>query len=244
MDKNLIQKNLGKFNSDTDYFKEFDEVYDKLYKIIKKDLKCKFHKPKPHKDKEYFRTAGKMWIKDAIRKYPPDREDTYFLEKDRVETKVWYDFRDFAMRGYIDRIIKRSDEHFIILDYKTSLTDLSGWNSIYWMTGIKKPLDRQMLIYKKGLLNRAGWGDNSNKQIDLKWYYTKWKAEITCGYSDKRSEWIEKSMIKTIEDINSCMRKELQNKERTEIIWKRCNGSGCKACSPDGTPTLGKGDNM
>jgi DNA helicase-2/ATP-dependent DNA helicase PcrA len=107
--------------------------------------------------------------------------NVYFLEKD-----FRFKFKDYFIKGKIDRVDKLTDGQFEIIDYKTGLSKDK-----------LETADRyQLLLYK--LVAEASFGIKVDK---LSYYYLESGHKLSFSAKDKDMEKIEEWLLKNISEI-------------------------------------------
>ena len=105
----------------------------------------------------------------------------YFLEKD-----FRFKFKDFLVKGKIDRVDKISDNSFEIIDYKTGASK----------DKLETDDRRQLVLYK--MVAEASFGIKVDK---LSYYYLEDGQKLSFEAKDKDIEKMEKWLIDSVEEI-------------------------------------------
>ncbi len=158
---------------------KYQELWESEWKddirVIKQDL-----------DVEHYRSNGQMWVEQYWERYQPfDQGITIDLE-----CKVYMDLPGGGkVLGYIDRLEKVGDRHFVIHDYKTSGK---------LPTPNETENDRQLSLYMLGIQQRYP----DLEKIDLVWHFVRFGQEVLLQRTDDQLEKVAgqtTSLIKTIE---------------------------------------------
>jgi RecB family exonuclease len=107
--------------------------------------------------------------------------DVYFLEKD-----FRFKFKDYFIKGKIDRIDKIAGNQFEIIDYKTG----SGKDKL------ETEDRRQLLLYK--MVSEAAFGIKATK---LSYYYLESGEKLSFEAKDKDMEKVEDWLLNSIKEI-------------------------------------------
>ena len=131
---------------------------------------------------EKFREKGLRIVIDFYKKLmSEDLPEVYFLEKD-----FRFKFKNYFIKGKIDRIDKIADNQFEIIDYKTG----SGKEEL-------KTEDRhQLLLYK--MVSEAAFGI---KVVKLSYYYLESGEKLSFEAKDKDMEKVEDWLLSSITEI-------------------------------------------
>lgn len=241
------------------------DFYSERWKHIKKNTKIKISTTKPYKDENYFQIAGRIWIKDYYNRYYPFNQGTVisvensglvlnrYEEYFKLNAPIHLDFgsidkNSYRLSGDIDRMELKGNR-LKIVDYKT---ETSGLHWINWLLKIKKPIDRQVYIYK--LLVQHNKEKIFQKMlnldfdfIDIEYYYTKWKTDVKVSHHGKSSNrmlrrWYserESKIFQSICDIIKHIEVEITKillEGNIESAWLGCGSSECGACTSKPTP--------
>ncbi|HPT08479.1 MAG TPA: ATP-dependent DNA helicase [bacterium] len=134
------------------------------------------------KTRDEFYNKGLLALKDFYKNLMADKlPNVYFLEKD-----FRFKFKNYFIKGKIDRIDKISDDQFEIIDYKTG----SGKDEL------KVEDRRQLLLYK--MVSEASFGIKVDK---LSYYYLETGEKLSFSAKDKDMDKMEDWLITSIEEI-------------------------------------------
>lgn len=139
---------------------------------------------------ENYRDYGARCIRNYYQRYYP------FTQSQTLATEQYISFhldpeRLFAMRGYIDRVARRSDGTYEIHDYKTGgrLPDQASADS-----------DRQLPLYEIGL--RLRWKDV--ERVDLIWHYLGFDFTLISRRSPSQLQNLSRETVDLISRIEAC----------------------------------------
>ena len=180
---------------------ELEEKYEALWeaewnddiRIIKKEL-----------DAENYRSNGQKWVKQYWDHYQPfDQGITIDLE-----CQVDIDLPgDRKVMGYIDRLEKVGNKHFVVHDYKTNRK---------LPTSDATANDRQLALYALGIQQRYP----DLEQIDLVWHFVRFDEEVWSQRTDEQLRTMARETTTLIETIEAKVAsRDLPTKTSTLCDW-------------------------
>lgn len=154
-------------------------------------------------DAEHYKNIGKLCIEMYYERYKPfDKSIVMGLEK-----RIYVDLPEGKkMIGYIDRLDKKSANHFEIHDYKTS-------NRV--MDQSTADIDRQLAIYALGIKQNFP----EVEKVDLVWHFVKYDEEVVSIRNDLQ---LEELALETTEKINK-IESAVDYPTSTSILCEWCD---------------------
>ena len=165
---------------------ELVEKYQELWeaewnddiRIIKKELNT-----------EHYRSNGQKWVEQYWDHYQPfDQGITIDME-----CRVYIDLPSGGkVMGYIDRLEKVGNKHFVIHDYKTSGK---------LPTPHETETDRQLALYMLGIKQRYP----DLRKIDLVWHFVRFDEEVWSERTDAELQTIAEQTTRLIATIEAAV---------------------------------------
>ena len=176
---------------------KYQELWEEKWKddirIIKQELAV-----------EHYRSNGQKWVEQYWDRYQPfDQGITIDLE-----CKVYIDLPGGGKgMGYIDRLEKADNNHFVIHDYKTSGK---------LPTPHETENDRQLALYMLGIQQRYP----DLKKIDLVWHFVRFDEDVWSQRTDEQLQKMAGQTTRLIETIEAAVTSgDLPTKTSTLCDW-------------------------
>ena len=153
---------------------------------------------------EHYRSNGQKWVEQYWDRYQPfDQGITIDLE-----CKVYIDLPGGGkVMGYIDRLEKAGNNHFVIHDYKTSGR---------LPTPNETENDRQLALYMLGIQQRYP----DLKKIDLVWHFVRFDEDVWSQRTDEQLQEMAGQTTRLIETIEAAVTSgDLPTKTSTLCDW-------------------------
>jgi putative RecB family exonuclease len=153
---------------------------------------------------EHYRSNGQKWVEQYWDRYQPfDQGITIDLE-----CKVFIDLPGGGkVMGYIDRLEKVGNKHFVIHDYKTS-------GKLPTPHATKN--DRQLALYMLGIKQRYP----DLKKIDLVWHFVRFDEDVWSQRTDEQLQEMAEQTASLIETVDAAVeRKDLPTKTSALCDW-------------------------
>ena len=153
---------------------------------------------------EHYRSNGQKWVEQYWDRYQPfDQGITIDLE-----CKVYIDLPGGGkVMGYIDRLEKAGNNHFVIHDYKTSGR---------LPTSHETENDRQLALYMLGIQQRYP----DLKKIDLVWHFVRFDEDVWSQRTDEQLQKMAGQTTRLIETIEAAVTSgDLPTKTSTLCDW-------------------------
>ena len=153
---------------------------------------------------EHYRSNGQQWVEQYWDRYQPfDQGITIDLE-----CKVYIDLPGGGkVMGYIDRLEKAGNNHFVIHDYKTSGR---------LPTPHETENDRQLALYMLGIQQRYP----DLKKIDLVWHFVRFDEDVWSQRTDEQLQEMAGQTTRLIETIEAAVTSgNLPTKTSTLCDW-------------------------
>ncbi len=185
----IIHKCLKFLFNKAPLYPSLDELLDFFAVEWKESDKLKW---RDEKEKEIYFNEGKRILENFYKKNIPSFSLPLDLESHfEVEIKDEENNKNHILSGYIDRIDKKDNDQFEIIDYKTA-SKMPGQNSL------KSNL--QLSIYTLGFLNK--WPNLANlNDITLTLYYLKHGEKLSDQKNDEDLQLTKERIIKNIREI-------------------------------------------
>ena len=161
---------------------KYQELWDAKWKddirVIKQELAV-----------EHYRSNGQRWVERYWDHYEPfDQGITSDLE-----CKVYIDLPGGGkVMGYIDRLEKVGNKHFVIHDYKTSGK---------LPTSYETENDRQLALYMLGIKQRYP----DLEKIDLVWHFVRFDEDVQSQRTDEQLQQMAEQTTRLIETIDAAV---------------------------------------
>ena len=176
---------------------KYQELWDAKWKddirVIKHELAV-----------EHYRSNGQKWVEQYWDRYQPfDQGITIDLE-----CKVFIDLPGGGkVMGYIDRLEKAGNNHFVIHDYKTNGR---------LPTPHETENDRQLGLYMLGIQQRYP----DLKKIDLVWHFVRFDEDVWSQRTDEQLQGMAGQTTRLIETIEAAVTSgNLPTKTSTLCDW-------------------------
>ncbi len=179
-----------------------DDLAIKFVELWNSQFSHEFRMVNGGDEKFYFNKALKYLI-DYYKKNEPFEDNTIEIEK-RVFFPIDNEGKYF-IQGYIDRLVKKSDEEYEVHDYKTN-------ESMKTQEQVDK--DRQLAFYHLGLQDSFG----KQIKVNLIWHFLAHNKTITSRRKEKELDELKSKTVEMIKIIE-------ENKE-----WHPCGKRWCDWC--------------
>ena len=187
----------GRVATRAEVAEKYQELWEEKWKddirIIKQELAV-----------EHYRSNGQKWVEQYWDRYQPfDQGITIDLE-----CKVYIDLPGGGkVMGYIDRLEKAGNNHFVIHDYKTSGR---------LPTPHETENDRQLALYMLGIQQRYP----DLKKIDLVWHFVRFDEDVWSQRTDEQLQKMAGQTTRLIETIEAAVTSgDLPTKTSTLCDW-------------------------
>ena len=187
----------GRVATRAEVAEKYQELWEEKWKddirIIKQELAV-----------EHYRSNGQKWVEQYWDRYQPfDQGITIDLE-----CKVYIDLPGGGkVMGYIDRLEKAGNNHFVIHDYKTSGR---------LPTPHETENDRQLALYMLGIQQRYP----DLKKIDLVWHFVRFDEDVWSQRTDEQLQEMAGQTTRLIETIEAAVTSgDLPTKTSTLCDW-------------------------
>ena len=187
----------GRVATRAEVAEKYQELWEEKWKddirIIKQELAV-----------EHYRSNGQKWVEQYWDRYQPfDQGITIDLE-----CKVYIDLPGGGkVMGYIDRLEKAGNNHFVIHDYKTSGR---------LPTPHETENDRQLALYMLGIQQRYP----DLKKIDLVWHFVRCDEDVWSQRTDEQLQEMAGQTTRLIETIEAAVTSgDLPTKTSTLCDW-------------------------
>ncbi|KXB05742.1 hypothetical protein AKJ49_00200 [candidate division MSBL1 archaeon SCGC-AAA382A03] len=164
----------------------------------------------PDYSPEHFKKTGEKCIENYYEKHSPFNKEKTLGTEIRVHPVIKADGKEYKFQGFIDRLSKNKNNHYIIHDYKTGKRlptekDLAN--------------DRQLSLYQIGVQQKY----SRSKKIELVWHYLRHRKNFKIELSQKNLDRIRNDTISLIQKIEKA-------KEKDHFPAMRNNGANCDWC--------------
>ena len=162
---------------------------------------------------EYYKDIGRECLKNYYERYNPfDQAETISLEE-----RIIFDLPDGKkMQGYIDRLDRISNNHYVVHDYKTSSRLPSQSQA---------DKDRQLGLYALAVKQQYP----NVQEVGLVWHYVKFDKEVSSSRNQSQLNEMASSTVSLIKDIESATERRIFP-TKTSIL---CNWCEFKAQCPE-----------
>ena len=170
----------------------------------KRNGKTRFASSNKRLEVEHYRSNGQKWVEQYWDRYQPfDQGITIDLE-----CKVFIDLPGGGkVMGYIDRLEKVGNKHFVIHDYKTS-------GKLPTPHATKN--DRQLALYMLGIKQRYP----DLKKIDLVWHFVRFDEDMWSQRTDEQLQKMAEQTASLIETVDAAVaRRDLPTKTSALCDW-------------------------
>ncbi len=153
---------------------------------------------------EHYRSNGQKWVEQYWDRYQPfDQGITIDLE-----CKVFIDLPGGGkVTGYIDRLEKVGNKHFVIHDHKTNSK---------LPTPYATKNDRQLALYMLGIKQRYP----DLKKIDLVWHFVRFDEDVWSQRTDEQLQNMAEQTASLIETVDAAVaRRDLPTKTSALCDW-------------------------
>ncbi|MFX0212152.1 MAG: RecB family exonuclease [Candidatus Hodarchaeota archaeon] len=180
---------------------EMDELVKYYAENWQRNFKADFRIPAGEKEGDFF-NKGVKFLVDYYQTNKPFDERTIEIEK-----KVLFPLdEEYAIQGYVDRIVLNKDGEYEIHDYKTN-DRMKSQSDV--------DLDRQLALYHLGLKHLYG-GDI---KVKLVWHMLAHNKKVQSIRTDEQLEKLKQDVLALISKIEST------------TVWPACGKPWCDWCA-------------
>ena len=181
-----------------------EELVQKYQALWKAKWEDQIRVIKQELEVEHYRSNGQKWVEQYWDRYQPfDQGITIDLE-----CKVFIDLPGGGkVMGYIDRLEKVGNKHFVIHDYKTS-------GKLPTPHATKN--DRQLALYMLGIKQRYP----DLKKIELVWHFVRFDEDVWSQRTDEQLQKMAEQTASLIETVDAAVaRRDLPTKTSALCDW-------------------------